>query len=114
VDILSMWAFIEASVKGLDAADKEALENSVRPFELSFSGFDGNNDPHFGVADFLINTMGRFDDFKGRPLNSHSSASLPKYRRMLSAYNHTLRELNFGSRTLSADQIAQIIRGGLG
>ena len=55
------------------------------PIALTFDGFDGNNDRHYGLASFLVQDMGRFEEFKGRPLNSHSQSSMPKYRNMLPA-----------------------------
>jgi uncharacterized protein len=50
------------------------------------SGFDGNNDTHFGVARVLVDKLQRFEDLKGVNTNSHSSGTLGNYRRMLGRY----------------------------
>ena len=39
--------------------------------------------------------MDRFQEYVGRPLNSHTSSSLPKYRKMLTVFNEA-REGRFG------------------
>lgn len=79
-DILSMWSFIEYSIIGLEGAEaKEAA--GFR--HTQFSGFDGNNDDHYGIAHTLINDLGLYSEFASRGLNSHSRATLPRYRTML-------------------------------
>ncbi|WP_185969931.1 YfbU family protein [Rhizobium straminoryzae] len=45
-----------------------------------FRGFDGNNDPHYGFARFLIEKFGRFEESKSE-LNSHGP-TLSTYRGM--------------------------------
>src|SRR5690606_5018449 len=55
--ILSMWSYIEHSINSLDAQAKADLTRAAYPFALQFGGFDGNNDPHYGVAGFLIEDM---------------------------------------------------------
>lgn len=111
VDILSMWSYIESSVKKLTADEQTTLAANVYPYDLTFSGFDGNHDKHHSVASFLINNMDRFSEFKGRSLNSHSQSSLPSYRKMLPAYDAEMRNLGFGGRGLPADSIEKIIKG---
>lgn len=78
-DILWMWGIIEHSLEQLsgDEADEAATWRHT-----SFSGFDGNNDPHYRVAHTMINKLDEFQDFAGRTLNSHTQTSLPRYREM--------------------------------
>ncbi|MBM7049609.1 MULTISPECIES: YfbU family protein [Rhizobium] len=109
-EIMSMWSYIERSVGELPVAEREQLEKDAYPHSLSFSGFDGNHDPHYSVASFLVKDMGRFEEFKERSLNSHTQSSLPTYRRMLSAYKAELRNLGFTSRSLPADKILGIVK----
>lgn len=109
-DILGMWSYIEHSVNQLPAAQKTQLEKDAYPYSLTFAGFDGNNDEHYGVASFLVQDMGRFEEFKTRPLNSHSQSSLPKYRKMLPAYNSALQRAGFSAGSLPADEILEIIK----
>ncbi|WP_332304692.1 MULTISPECIES: YfbU family protein [Rhizobium/Agrobacterium group] len=110
-DILGMWSYIEHSVKKLPSAEQDQLAKNAHPYDLTFSGFDGNHDKHHSVASFLINNMDRFSEFKGRSLNSHSQMSLPSYRRMLPAYNEEVQKAGFGGRSLTAESIEKIIKG---
>jgi uncharacterized protein len=69
---------------------------------LEFQGFDGNNDSHFHIASYIVDDLGRFDEYKGKELNSHSIGSLPKYRKMLPKYKSTL---GIAGKTMTADQL---------
>lgn len=83
-DILWMWGIIEHSLtrlEGNDATQAGGWRNT------QFGGFDGNNDRHYGVAHTMINELGEFEDFHGRGLNSHSQASLPRYRTMYQTFD---------------------------
>lgn len=109
-EILAMWSYIEQSVRQLSPEDKTQLEKDAHPFYLEFSGFDGNHDEHYGVASFMINELGRFSEYRGRPLNSHSQSSLPSYRRMLPIYNEEMRSRGLSARSLSAESILKIVK----
>lgn len=109
-EIMSMWSVIELSIKVLPASQRAQLEKDAYPFSLSFEGFDGNNDPHHSVASFLVQDMGRFEEFNGRSLNSHSRSSLPTYRRMLPLYHSALNSLGLNSGQLPADKILEIVK----
>lgn len=91
-DILSMWRVIERDIDRLSEDDQKALIEEVgfgrKP---RFEGFDGNNDPHFGVATHIIDEMGRFEEFRGRDLNSHTMSTLPRYRKFLEKYDSISR-----------------------
>ncbi len=109
-EILGMWSYIEHSVGQLSPEAQEKLRKDAYPFDLSFSGFDGNNDTHFGVASFLIKQMKRFSEFKDRALNSHTQSSLPRYRQMLVEYGSEMASKGLSSRSLSAESILKIVR----
>lgn len=111
-DILGMWSFIEHCISEMSEDDRAALKEAVYPYALEFEGFDGNHDVHHGVASFMVQDMGRFDQFQGRAMNSHTQTSLPHYRRMLPYYRDALKETGFSSRKLTADQIATVIKSG--
>jgi uncharacterized protein len=51
-----------------------------------FSGFDGNNDKHFGVASFILQDLNLYSELQKCPMNSHSQAELHRYRRMLAVW----------------------------
>lgn len=87
-DILDMWAFIENAYKTFSKADKVLIKEQADPFgeHVELLGFDGNNETeHLGIAEFLINDVERFTQFKGRDLNSHMP-SLDAYKRMLQVF----------------------------
>lgn len=69
---LDMWWRIENSYQALSDADKEAVVKANNGSAPKFSGFDANSDPHHAITCTLINKLNRYDEFKGRPLNSHA------------------------------------------
>ena len=79
-DILWMFGIIESSIDRLTGDDAE----EAKSWHYSqWHGFDGNNDPHYGVARTMIEELGEFEQSrKGINLNSHTQTSLPHYRRM--------------------------------
>ncbi|WP_444667191.1 YfbU family protein [Cereibacter changlensis] len=77
--LLMMWRVIEEKLGELSG--READEAKGWP-HTEFLGFDANHDPHYRVAQTLIQDLDDFEYFSGRPLNSHSQASLPNYRLM--------------------------------
>lgn len=86
LNILDMWSFIEYAYKQFTAAEKKILLEELDKNEESFrfNGFDYNNDHmHVSAMSFIVNDLGRYQEFQGRYLNSHSSISLGKYRCML-------------------------------
>jgi uncharacterized protein YfbU (UPF0304 family) len=110
LDILQMWSLIEYSYAALTDEEKNRLEVDAAPFGRNpvFRGFDGNNETELLVAaEFIINKLQRFEQFKGRDLNSHAP-SIGTYARMLSAFN-TAFENNMGN-LLSAEQLATILK----
>ncbi len=110
--ILTMWSYLEFCVEELSSEEREKLEKSAYPFNLKFAGFDANHDKHYGVVSFLVNKMDRFEEFKNRPLNSHSSSELHHYRKILPIYQQELLAQGAGSRRLSPDSILKIVRAG--
>ncbi len=85
IDIISMMSYIEYSVSTLTDEQQAEFAGIAK---ARFRGFDGNNDPHYGVAETLIKDLGRFSEFKDRALNSHSQATLASYRAMKPVYDH--------------------------
>ncbi len=109
-DVLDMWRFIEYGYKKLSKKDKDRVEKEAQPFgeHVKFIGFDGNNETsHMGIAQFLIEKMGLWSQFKGRELNSHC-ATLTGYRRMLEVFG-PMRAKLVGAE-LDADQLIQILK----
>jgi uncharacterized protein YfbU (UPF0304 family) len=74
-----MWGIIESSLAKL-TGDEATEASGWRNTE--FSGFDGNNDRHYGIAQTMIHKLDEFENFKSRGLNSHSQTTLPRYREM--------------------------------
>lgn len=79
-DILWMFGIIESSIGRLEG--EQAAEAAGWHYN-QWRGFDGNNDPHYGVARTMIEDLGEFDQSrKGVNLNSHTQTTLPRYRSM--------------------------------
>lgn len=106
-DILTMWRVIESSYDKQSAAEKKRIKDAVYPASVEFEGFDGNHDPHYGVATFYVEKLNRFDERKGRPMNSHTSGSLPTYRRMLPRFKKCEPKARDG---LTAENIISILK----
>src|SRR5262245_22339290 len=62
LDYMDMWSFLEDSYAKLSAADKKKVETDAEPFgkNVKFLGFDGNHEPHFGIAIYLVEQLDRF------------------------------------------------------
>ena len=105
VDILNMWRFIQNRYKALSEEDKIKVkkETNLNDEDFKFEGFDANNDPHYFIANFLIEKLNRFTDIT--PINSHSAASLELYNRMLPVYKDIVINRRNESET---DQIINI------
>jgi uncharacterized protein YfbU (UPF0304 family) len=89
IDTLDMFDMIELTVEKIDQStfEEEARKRGVEPCWAKFRGFDGNNESElYGIADFLIRDLGRFQRFAGRDLNSHVPGSADSYRRMLGVF----------------------------
>lgn len=109
-DILQMWSIIEYSYAELTDENKTRLALEAEPFGRNpvFRGFDGNNETEYLVAaDFIINRLERFEEFKGRDLNSHAP-SIPTYSRMLSVFDDIFSS-NMGN-PLSTEQLATVLQ----
>ncbi len=110
IEILDMWSFIEHCYEKLTDDEKAYLEKAADPFgkDPKFKGFDGNNEPEYmGAASFMINDLNRFEEFKGRYLNSHCP-SIDTYRRMLSVFEPIRNNLNF--KPLSVEDLAATLK----
>lgn len=88
-NILDMCDFLESSIEKFSPQDRKRLAERFPYIESGklFTGFDGNSDyNHIGVVRILVDKLGRFSRFKGRPVNSHSSTSLGRYTRMYKVF----------------------------
>lgn len=76
-DILGMFRALHfAQLRGWMPSD---------PSRAKYEGFDANNDPHQWFANHLLNTSELFEESAPNK-NSHSTSTLPMYRRMLVVY----------------------------
>ena len=110
LDILEMWSAIERSYQRLSDEEKSHVEKEAEPFgkDPKFSGFDGNYETDYmGIATFLVNDLDRFEEFKGRYLNSHSR-SINAYKRMLSTYTLIRERTHY--QPLSAKDLVEILQ----
>lgn len=110
VEVLNMWSFLERAYSRMDEKAKERIAAEANPFgtDVRFDGFDGNNEGELmGIADFLINKMGRFEEFQKRDLNSHFP-TVDMYKRMLAAFTPMQKSLL--GRDLSVTDIIRILK----
>lgn len=110
VDVLNMWRHIERAYAGLSKKDKAKLAKEAEPCgeHVAFCGFDGNMESScFRIADFLVERMGRFSEFKGRDLNSHMP-TVDDYRKMLRVFAPIRDRLD--GADMNVDQLVQILR----
>jgi hypothetical protein len=95
-DILNMFRALKFSCNSLGYKPKSHW--------AEFDGFDGNDaGGQYGFARFLRRTLGRWEELKDRPDNSHSGVSLDRYRRMLGTWHRLGQKYD-----LSADEIEQM------
>lgn len=102
-NILWMWDIIEHSIAQLSG---DEAQQATKWHWNSFAGFDGNHDPHYGIALTFVNDLGQFSHFKGRALNSHSQSSLPRYLAMYPKFDSMLSQ-NQG-KAISFTQLEQL------
>lgn len=76
-DILDLY-------RALDTARQNGLTMPDKGY-ATFSGFDANNDEHYGFSVFLLDVQGRYEE-SAPAKNSHSSGTMSRYRRMLAAW----------------------------
>ena len=109
-DILDMYRALEPSFERLPKAEQERVEREAFPWgaEHHFQGFDAG-DPHHRVVAYLVDTLGRYPELKGRDLDAGSSTRLPIYRRMLVRYAE-ITEGRAPRDGLTAEQIIDILR----
>ena len=95
-DILDMYRVIgnEINESTLDDIEK-----------IRFNGFDANNDDHYLIMKILIEDLSKYEEHKNTNYNSHSSASIGRYRRILSKY----KELNIDYRNVTDEQLQELI-----
>lgn len=107
--ILDMYRRLSGSLKDLSEADRKRIEKDAYPFGdyLKYQGFDGNNDDHCGVVDHLVRQLGLYEEINA-DLNSHSSATIGQYRKMLQRIENIPPHPNF---KLTADQIIAVLKG---
>lgn len=80
-DIMTMCRVMENSIEQLN--DSDGLPDNAMPV---FVGFDGNEEPHYGVATMLVENLDRFTEWADRDLNSHH-ITLDRYRAMKRVYD---------------------------
>jgi uncharacterized protein len=106
---LDMWRFIENGHKALSKKNKEQLAKDVGSLgkNVKFPGFDGNHERHFHIAHYMIDDMRhRFENFKGRELNSHHP-SVEGYQRMYEVFEPIRASLH--NRELSLPELTAIL-----
>lgn len=110
VDILDMWSFIERAHAGYSEAKRAEVETAVGIWGKNpmFHGFDGNHETEYmGIARFLVEKLGRFQEFKGRDFNSHSPA-VSRDTRMARRFEQIRR--NLIGREMSPGEMIEVLK----
>ncbi|MBV9901605.1 MAG: YfbU family protein [Alphaproteobacteria bacterium] len=103
---MNMYRGIEDSLAALPPGQAEQFAES---YYARFHGFDGNEEAdHYSVANFLVAKLDLFQEFAGRDLNSHMPM-LPRYGRMLAAFEEERRAGGGPGNGLSADQLHRLL-----
>ena len=105
-----MWVYLERSYTALSEKDRARVKEEAKPFggDVVFLGFDGNKEiEHLVTADFLIEKLDRFIEFRDRDLNSHMP-SIDGYRHMVRTFK-TMKPNLWGINSLSTDHIIEIL-----
>lgn len=88
--IMTMCRVVENSISQLSEEDRASIPEHQ---QMVFVGFDGNEEPHYGVATMLVEHLDRFGEWQDRGMNSHHN-TLSRYRAMLRAYDHMELPMN--------------------
>jgi uncharacterized protein YfbU (UPF0304 family) len=95
IDILDMFRAIEFSTRELGKKPSD--------YRIAFEGLDGNNDhPQYWFTKFVRRDLGRWEELKAYPDNSHTQTSLPTYRRMLSKWKANGKKFEMSHDDLTA------------
>jgi hypothetical protein len=111
-EILDMWSAMERSYSKLDATDKARVhDNSEVSGDVTFYGFDGNNEDEYHVARILVDKLDRWSEFKTRELNSHFP-SMELHSRLLAEFRPIwdAKVKAHGLYDLSADELIAVVR----
>ncbi len=90
-NILTMYRVINNFIATLTPEQQQTLNLG----RIEFEGFDANNDKHYFFMKFIVEKADMYDEYQNENLNSHSIASLRKYKRMLPVYNQALEANNY-------------------
>ena len=104
-DILDMARVIESSIERLDDSEKAEISENDRQV---FIGFDGNHDPHIGVARMAIEKLHKWQEFAERPLNCHHTI-LPRYHRQLDVFQDIRKNEQRAGVWFKLDQIKRVL-----
>lgn len=110
VNVLDMWSFIERACKDFGEVEQQRLISEVGSWakEPKFIGFDGNNEGEYRrIAQFLVEEMHRFTEFKGHNMNSHTR-TVDRYRKMLMLFENI--RPNLVGRELDIDEIIELFK----
>lgn len=88
--IMTMCRIVENSIAHLSPESRATIPEHQHKV---FVGFDGNEEPHFGVATMLVQHLDRFEEWEDRDLNSHHN-TLDRYRRMRATLDEQVKNHN--------------------
>jgi uncharacterized protein len=89
VDVLNMWRTLEFSFNKLSAEEQQRVKMATNWLDakVTFPGFDGNEEGEFlSITRFMVEKLNRFDELKGRSLNSHTN-NVSNHKRMYAVFH---------------------------
>lgn len=100
--ILNMYRAINAAYTQLTPEEKDGLNID----HIRFDGFDANGEGHYHYASFMIEDLDLWQEHAELYLNSHTSFSLVKYRKLLEIFDGVYGKPNYD---LSRDVLQQMV-----
>ena len=102
---MTMCRVVENSIANLPQDERATIPEHEQKV---FVGFDGNEEPHYGVAVTLVEQLDRFNEWAERGLNSHHN-TVGRYRRMKNTFDRLPRG---HSGLLDLAGIRAVLQGG--
>ncbi len=88
--ILNMYRVVNNFISTLTEEQKEGIQLE----QINFDGFDANEGEHYVIMKFLVEVANLYEEYKNTYFNSHSAASLRRYRRILPIYERAMNDNN--------------------
>ena len=110
-DTLDMYSFLRDSFERIGADGQAEVEAAVprARTNISFPGFDGNNEPEYrAAARYMVDHLGAFVSMRDVAAQNSHMPLVPMYARMIEVFEPIRRELV--GRLMSPEEIVEVLR----